>query len=242
MSSSFHVGNGEPEVDEVILRWRTKLSVGKLDFANENSETPSRVQRYVRLADVAKQLLVATEENPSDWTWESYPWAGLWVGRKEKDLKLIRVQKPFLTNYQFRARPEDDVVSNAIRTPHLVWVGWWNSGGHLSRTQLLCSGSSISGLESKVHPWPFGNVYDNSKICWGSVESWRHLKPENFGQMSDLFFGSPFNRDLWFVEDERLQEVLRGNVESDDDIDLSDHLSVPSSPEKLSNWLNRDLS
>lgn len=88
-----------------------------------------------------------------------------------------------------------------IEVPNLCMVALWNpdNGKHV-RSNLYVVDSiplSISTNNVKCAVFPFGNVYEDGHICWGSVSEVSTIEPVNSHKLFGLFFNSGFNGDLY---------------------------------------------
>lgn len=83
--------------------------------------------------------------------------------------------------------------------PDLALVCKWDGpSGRLMESSLYCCHFLPETLNSTAYvcPWPYANVHDNGRICWGSTDT-RTLTVTNPIGPVELFFGSAFNNDLW---------------------------------------------
>lgn len=86
-----------------------------------------------------------------------------------------------------------------------------DDGFTLSDSGVFALDGDFQGETTKLYHFPYGNVFDDHKICWGEVEN--HLKSVvQAGSLVDLFLGSDYNYDL----DGRFQ-WSEGEDLSDDD-------------------------
>jgi hypothetical protein len=87
------------------------------------------------------------------------------------------------------------------RVPPLVVFSKWHTDGRLSGSAVFVVNPSVPTFAnlkslSRVSHWPWGNVYADGKVCWGSVNTSR-MKPTEAHRVGDLFLAAPFNHDLW---------------------------------------------
>ena len=236
--NDFQVGDSVLEANEVNLRWRDDASVGQLSYTREN--TSQKVQRYVFLKDAAIAILHSVAKEKADmWAWETYPWAGLIIGRNssEKLLQVIRIVEPTDLMFTYAYRQESPIVTRVV-TPYLAWIGCWKDEHLLGKIKLVCAAQPILGLESRVCGWPFGNVYDDGTVCWGSVTAWRDVKAKNMHTLMRMFFDTPFNDDLWNASEvtrERLH--YSSGTDSQDFVDLSQDAYILNNTRSLSYYL-----
>jgi hypothetical protein len=223
----YSVPEPEPwtDVDVVNVRWKQGVNIGLLSHIEYGNNNINRLRhKYVRLQDLGRQLLVATEGtttlDTTSWT-NLLAVAGVAIGVSTAFKVVIYVQAPQVRAFVSSRRPSEPTK---IQTPYLAWIGVWNIAGRLVSNSLLCSATSILTLETEVCAWPFGNGYESGKVCWGEVQV--NVIPERIQTLSTLFFESRFNRDLWRGPD-RVSALLHSTPASADPdliVDLGLHL------------------
>lgn len=86
-----------------------------------------------------------------------------------------------------------------VRTPPITVLSKWNpgNGGHIT-SSIWVSESIPTRLGDTIEciPWPWGNVYDYGKICWGSTNRQGLHVNDPFCALT-LFFSGMGNQDLW---------------------------------------------
>ena len=55
---------------------------------------------------------------------------------------------------------------------------------------------SITGTNNTLATFPYGNVYSDGRVCWGSTKVSEITRPQD---VEEAFFGSTFNGDLWYM-------------------------------------------
>jgi hypothetical protein len=69
--------------------------------------------------------------------------------------------------------------------------------GVVNETYLFSLRNSIMSYNDSLYRFPFGNAYDDGRVCWGYAGSGEALKsPMQLGSHLAAFFDSPYNGDL----------------------------------------------
>lgn len=94
--------------------------------------------------------------------------------------------------------------------PTLLFVLIVNSGRLIESFCYAVAEQKVSG-KSLLYHYPYGNVYQTGKICWGNNFIGRIQDIKSSERVIELFFGSETNNDLWASCDEKkypTQEVF----------------------------------
>jgi hypothetical protein len=214
------------------LRWREQCELGLLSWRADRTWPTELAHRYVRLADVGKLLQESVQgQGRADFTWVNLLATGyVAVGYNASHKVCVHTQGPRSAVYNVRRGGHIDV-----RTPHLAWVGIWRKDNSLAKTMLLCAKTSIVGLGTEVQVWPFSNVFQGGKICWGNVSP--ALTPENFYAIREAFLGSEFNTDLWWATEECRELLHGGDWDGETEVDLGDYLPRSADKRQLREWI-----
>lgn len=70
------------------------------------------------------------------------------------------------------------------------------SGRRIRNTWVYTTANKISSMDDTLSMFPFGNVYQDSHVCWGQVNLPEINSPINLSAVLALFFDAPFNGDL----------------------------------------------
>jgi len=88
-----------------------------------------------------------------------------------------------------------------IVTPRCLWelkiVGASTQSGRLGGERLFALGGPLTHMSTNVYNFPFCNVYNTHRVCWGSNESVHDERQfSEFLEIPDIFWSSGFNGDL----------------------------------------------
>jgi len=86
--------------------------------------------------------------------------------------------------------------------PTLLFVLIVNSGRLIESFCYAVAEQKVSG-KSLLYHYPYGNVYQTGKICWGNNFIGRIQDIKSSERVIELFFGSETNNDLWASCDEK---------------------------------------
>ena len=81
--------------------------------------------------------------------------------------------------------------------PSLVFHFETGKNGNITHSKCYAAGNSRITEGSSLYKYPFGNVYDSAKICWGNIVLPRIESFADFEKLLPLFFGAETNDDLW---------------------------------------------
>lgn len=71
------------------------------------------------------------------------------------------------------------------------------TGGSITRSKVFALDTDVPNDKSVVYHYPYGNVYGEGKICWGTNHLERISKKKDINSVVALFFGSETNNDLF---------------------------------------------
>lgn len=117
---------------------------------------------------------------------------------------------------------DDAIGKQKFAIPPVIIGGTWDT----EKKVLLWSGVAVTPvIPSKfdpaflVHPWPFGNVWDDGHICWGENSTKDLNTPAAISVMANRFFDTPFNQDLrragWTIDDKRRAVMTNSRLQID---------------------------
>lgn len=69
--------------------------------------------------------------------------------------------------------------------------------GNITHSKCYALADEYPTDDSILYHYPFGNVYDDARICWGSNHLKRVASMKDVDQFIPLFFGSQTNNDLF---------------------------------------------
>ncbi len=97
---------------------------------------------------------------------------------------------------------DDDVLFEAVPTPRLLFVSVLGSQGEhyfMRKSFIKALSSPLTNYSDIVFDLPVGNVYENSKICWGGnlFEPSRNIM--FLSSIFTRFYSTSFNSDLDYV-------------------------------------------
>lgn len=68
-------------------------------------------------------------------------------------------------------------------------------GDNIISSYCVCSIGTLTSLDDKIFRTPFGNTYEDGRICWGENDLTRY-SPSNLDLLTELYYTSPFNGEL----------------------------------------------
>ena len=69
-------------------------------------------------------------------------------------------------------------------------------GGRLRTSKVVAVKQTLNTMADRVYRFPFGNTFQDARICWGYNDLPEFNKPMDAISMMALFFDAPFNGDL----------------------------------------------
>lgn len=119
----------------------------------------------------------------------------IYMARKETHIILLIEVTPKKHSIIYRGRSTSNANRREVPMPTLVFGLHYNQGvlnhSYCATTQL-----PITSMETPTFRFPLGNVYDDSRICWGNVSHNPIQQILETSEIPALFFGAPFNGDL----------------------------------------------
>ena len=177
-------------VNVLNLQWQTQANVGLIQFKPDDSSTP--VRRYVKLERLFSEGLkhLTPEENDGKWRWiDAIQGVGTLIGIAPQAEALF-YRKP--QHQRTIAYGEDHELQ--VIVPETVLGATWQDG--LLKDAYVFVVDQVAP-QVMVRPWPWGNVYQQGRICWGNAVR-PMLTPGNVKQLEVAFWESPFNQDLLY--------------------------------------------
>lgn len=120
------------------------------------------------------------------------------------DTTTILVVRTWPAGHQW----EDKVGKQKFALPPVIIGGTWKNDARFlvwSGVGVLPAIPAHFSPDTLIHPWPFGNVYDDGHICWGLNTNQDLVFPSTIFTMANRFFDTPFNSDLrregWSIKD-----------------------------------------
>lgn len=99
-----------------------------------------------------------------------------------------------------------------------------NGTKHISQTYFYCYKDIVLNSKSRLYKFPYGNVFLNGTICWGSVPFPKITELFHVGVLPDTFLNSNFNGHIDSGTFNRLSKVENGrNVDIVRGSDLARH-------------------
>lgn len=86
--------------------------------------------------------------------------------------------------------------------------------GNLTESYCFAVKDKKISRESRLFRYPYGNVYDSGKICWGNNFLGKILQMKGLDRVIQLFFGSETNDDLWVSCDREIYPTQRVFIEA----------------------------
>lgn len=80
--------------------------------------------------------------------------------------------------------------------------------GRINVSEVVALDTDVPQEDSIVYHYPFGNVYNDGKICWGNIALPSISNPLELPKAVSAFFASETNNDLYEIVDGRQQRQL----------------------------------
>lgn len=80
--------------------------------------------------------------------------------------------------------------------------------GRINVSEVVALDTDVPQEDSIVYHYPFGNVYNDGKICWGNIALPSISNPLELPKAISGFFASETNNDLYEIVDGRQQRQL----------------------------------
>lgn len=114
---------------------------------------------------------------------------------KKKGLTNIIIESPAqIREVLYFDRSEKVILKFKVPTPYTYMFLQIRAKAVIK--SLLCVGKGpINSMNDKVFKFPFGNVYDDLKICWGKNDL-PSVETNQVGGFISMFYNAPFNDDL----------------------------------------------
>jgi len=179
------------EANCLNLQWRSDANVGLLQISPPNL-TDAKISRYVKLETLFASGLAyireeAVDSEPLEWL-DMLQGVGVLVGRNRKT-QIVAYLKPAHQRTIHYGEQALDVL-----VPPTLLGAQWTAGVFADAFVFIVREMTPT---MKVSPWPWGNVYDSGRICWGGAIRPR-LTPQTIKQLEPAFWETPFNRDLLY--------------------------------------------
>lgn len=96
-----------------------------------------------------------------------------------------------------RAREEVGQGKKVLRIPFPPCLFVFDvTAGRVNATKVFALKNLIAKKTDGLYNFPFGNVYPEGRVCWGSARLPQIKTPMNLISVVSVFFDSPFNGDL----------------------------------------------
>ena len=158
------------------------------------------------------------QEDVGSMTWMDFLTThGIAIGRRGTTIITMMVRPAKMRTVPWRAtRHGEEPLQSLVATfpPLLILTRMVDAKLVKSFMYMIQPGKEQSlttrGSDRCLVPFPYGNVYDYGKICWGTVATTEIAHP---CEVEDLFFKSGFNGDLWTadvldIEDASLADLV----------------------------------
>lgn len=141
----------------------------------------------------------AEQETSSDLVWSDFLAShGIAIGTRGRQRVTVALLPPKTRTVSVTRRDDSGLLTCTPTFPPLMLIMLHQDGnwvrGLLYRADATRQGQmAVTASVAVLGTFPFGNVYDTGRICWGNVN------PRDIRTVADfesLFFGSGFNTDL----------------------------------------------
>jgi hypothetical protein len=117
----------------------------------------------------------------------------LYCGNK-RDYNII-IEMPSMVRLIMYQRQEDTLV---CKIPFPICLFSFSIlDSNIYSSNVYCLKNSINTKMDKLYKFPFGNVYDTNKICWGGNNFDKIEIPQDLFGIINIFYDSKFNGDLF---------------------------------------------
>jgi len=123
------------------------------------------------------------------------PKGAIYYSRENGNTIVILQRDPQKTEVSYHRRGSSDVVKYNIPTPYSVF-GFIVRERRIVDSFLVASQMPILENTTEVYKFPFGNVFDDFRICWGRTTLPTIRSPRFLAGLPNLFYAAPFNGDL----------------------------------------------
>lgn len=181
-----------------------QLSIGSNGIKAEFSTTKGKkIFKNIAMGSLAKALNNDAEFDTGFLSIYGRNYIGVKRLIKIGDRELIFVEaSPANRDVSFGYNSDDNRQFNSVRFPGLLMgivCDVSNSGAyHVKAMKLYATRNPLMSDQDRLYRYPFGNVYDDAGICWGSVND--KNKVRNVSQAASLlpaFIESQMNSDLY---------------------------------------------
>lgn len=120
------------------------------------------------------------------------------------------------------SKGEDYQASNiAIPFPTCLFM-FVVKGGRLRTSKVVCVKQTLNTMNDRVYRFPFGNTFQDGRVCWGDNELPKFEKPMDAVAIMALFFDAPFNGDL--LDGKTVSAIKDGKTSIPDALALIKHI------------------
>lgn len=113
--------------------------------------------------------------------------------RQDGKTLVILEQEPRIRRILFRNH--GTIREFDVPTPNTIF-GLLFEGGTLRSSICAVSKFPITSMNTEVFRFPLGNVYQDSRICWGNAQIASIRNIAEASEIPSIFFEAPFNGDL----------------------------------------------
>lgn len=109
---------------------------------------------------------------------------------------IIGIEEP--SKIRRFARRDEKASTTQIRIPFPICFFIFNvKGNRVQKSNVFATRSSILKEDDQLYRFPFGNVYNDGSICWGSNKLGVINSPLSLVGVIATFYDVPFNGDLF---------------------------------------------
>ena len=89
-------------------------------------------------------------------------------------------------------------VDKEFRIPFPICLFiFYVSDGLIKSSKLFALNEKLNNKKDTLYRFPFGNTYEDGRICWGNNKIPKIKKPQSLHSLIAMFYDAPFNGDLF---------------------------------------------
>lgn len=148
-------------------------------------------KKYINISDLSnifnQNLEITTGELPLGCKY--------FARKQDGSMIVILERQPKVWDCKVLPRHNRTLRTVRVPLPYLIF-GFVIRNGQIARSQMALSQGPITPLNQNVYRMPYGNVYDDYRICWGGQRLPNITNPYQLSGIPELFFEAAFNGDL----------------------------------------------
>lgn len=156
----------------------------------EEKENGRSVRKYINFEDLEeifkRNVNLDTGILPKDC---------IYYSRENGNTIVVMQREPQKTEISYHKRGTSEVQKYTVPTPYSIF-GFLVRERRVVESFLVASQMPILEMTTEVYRFPFGNVFNDFRICWGRTTLPTIRSPRFLAGLPNLFYAAPFNGDL----------------------------------------------